>query len=249
MNAGTPPSRASRAALVATAAAILIVGCTTLPSTPFARDGGGTIGDPANAGGTGGAPAAGPHRAEVAEEELSPEQREVVETAGSLVGREKLRVNGRRFRFDCTGTILAAYYGAGIDLEREMKAYSGNGVTRLYKLSRDKRLLYEGERPRPGDVIFWDNTYDRDGDGQWNDRLTHAGVVIRTYEDGSVDYVHHNYREGIVVARMSLAAPDRHRDGEVLVNSPMRMKSHRSLRPSHWLASHLYRSAGMLYRL
>jgi hypothetical protein len=98
-------------------------------------------------------------------------------------------------------------------------------------------------------VIFWDNTYDRNGDGAWNDSLTHAGVVIRTYADGSVDYVHHNYRDGIVIARMSLASPDLHQSGALLVNSPMRMKSHRHMNPSQWLASHLYRSAGMLYEL
>ena len=223
------------------AGALLLTGCASIVTRPL---GGGSPG----AAGTGAA-AARPHSSEVRNDDLSPVQQRVVESAKSLVGQRSLRVNGRRFRYDCTGTILAAYYGAGIDLEAEFSAYTGNGVARLFKLAAAHELVYTGDSPRPGDVIFWDNTYDRNGDGAWNDPLTHAGVVVRAYDDGSVDYVHHNYREGIVVARMSLASPDLHQSGALQVNSPMRMKSHRYMNPSQWLASHLYRSAGMLYEL
>ncbi len=221
--------------------ALLFTGCASIVTRPF---GGGSSG----ARGTGAATAR-PHSREIRSDDLSPVQQRVVDSAKSLVGARTLRINGRRFRYDCTGTILAAYYGAGIDLEAEFSAYTGNGVARLFKLAAAHELVYSGDSPRPGDVIFWDNTYDRNGDGTWNDPLTHAGVVIRTYEDGSVEYVHHNYREGIVVARMSLASPDLHQSGALLVNSPMRMNSHRYINPSRWLASHLYRSAGMLYEL
>jgi cell wall-associated NlpC family hydrolase len=158
-------------------------------------------------------------------------------------------VNGRRFRSDCTGTILAAYYAAGIDLEAEFNRYTGNGVARLYKIAADHGLIREGTVPQPGDVIFWDNTYDRDGDDRWNDPLTHAGIVVRSYGNGRLEYVHYDYRDGIVVARMNLASPEVHRAEGRVVNSPMRMRSHRHLNPSKWLSSHLYRSRGMLYRL
>ncbi|NBB91260.1 MAG: CHAP domain-containing protein [Spirochaetes bacterium] len=223
------------------AVVLLLTACASIVPRPF---GGGSLGAERT-----GAAAAHPQPGEARGDDLSPVQQRVVESARSLVGVRSLRINGRRFRYDCTGTILAAYYGAGIDLEAEFSVYTGNGVARLFKLAAAHELVYTGDSPSPGDVIFWDNTYDRNGDGAWNDTLTHAGVVIRTYDDGSVDYVHHNYREGIVVARMSLASPDLHQSGALIANSPMRMKSHRHMNPSRWLASHLYRSAGMLYEL
>lgn len=181
--------------------------------------------------------------------ELSPLQHRVAQSALSLVGRRVLRIDGRRFRYDCTGTILAAHYAAGIDLEKRFREYTGNGVARLYKLARAEDLLAGDRTPRPGDILFWDNTYDRNGDEAWNDPLTHAGIVVRAYPDGRIDYVHHNYREGIVVARMNLSSPDTHHRDGTLVNSPMRMKSHRHLAPSKWLSSHLYRTSGRLHEL
>ena len=224
------PSRLGRlgeVGLLAALLAALVAGCATFGS-PARRE------------------SAAPPAAEKPATEV---QRRVAESAAALVGRKRLTIDGRRFRYDCTGTILAAHYAAGIDLEAEFDRYTGNGVLRLYKLAGDHGLIREGDTPRPGDVVFWDNTYDRNGDGRWNDSLTHAGIVIRSYGDGRVDYVHHNYREGIVVARMDLGSPEVHRTGGRLVNSPMRMKSDRHLEPSRWLASHLYRSRGMLYRL
>ena len=78
---------------------------------------------------------------------------------------------------DCTGTVLAIYYYAGIDLARDFNKYSGNGVTRLYKSLQAQKLLYETRYPVTGDIIFWDNTYDRNEDGRWNDTLTHVGIT------------------------------------------------------------------------
>lgn len=179
----------------------------------------------------------------------SPAGERVARSARAFVGRTRLRVAGRTYNLDCSGTILAIYHDAGIDLLPQFQRQSGNGVRRLYGIARDHSLLYEPKLPRPGDVIFWDNTYDRNGDRLWNDELTHAGIVISAGPDGQVEYVHHNYSRGIVVERMNLYDPDAHTQGSVLVNSPMRMKSHRHLNPREWLASHLYRGAGMLHRL
>ncbi|MFO8065805.1 MAG: CHAP domain-containing protein [Spirochaetia bacterium] len=228
-------------ALVAFFFAILIVGCATTSRGPFAS--------PSDSSPSGSQHVDSPEPAPVEEQRLGATQKQVVDAAEDLVGRQNLEINGRRFPFDCTGTILAAYYAAGIDLQAEFDRYTGNGVARLYKLSEDADLVYKQDTPRPGDVIFWDNTYDRNGDGRWNDSLTHAGIVIRGYEDGSVDYVHHDYNRGVVVARMNIDEPDVHTSDDTLVNSPMRMRRDRHIKPSQWLAGHLYRSGAELYRL
>jgi len=177
-------------------------------------------------------------------EDLSSVQERILAGAEYVKGKRSLVINGRRFNWDCTGTILSIYYYAGIDLQKEFADYTGNGVTRLYKMAEHYGLLYDTRDPVPGDVIFWDNTYDRNHDGKWNDLLTHAGVVVATEPDGTIEYIHHNYRRGIVVEKMNLHEPD-----ATDVNSPLRMKSDRWVRPDSWLSSHLYRDFGMLYDL
>jgi hypothetical protein len=45
-------------------------------------------------------------------------------------------------------------------------------------------ILKPGEY-RLGDIIFWDNTWDRNGNKRFgDDPLTHAGIVISIDEDG-----------------------------------------------------------------
>ncbi len=168
-----------------------------------------------------------------------------------VLGRKELVIRGRRFNMDCTGTVLAIYYYAGIDLTRNFDRYGGNGVSRLYKSLEAEQLLYDTELPLTGDIIFWDNTYDRNRDGRWNDPLTHVGMVMSAGEDGSIEYVHLNYRKGIIIENMNLRRPDVHEKLEKgrlrIVNSPIRMKQAGKEHPGRWLASQLYRSFGMGY--
>ena len=184
---------------------------------------------------------------------LTPLQEKLVEGAYRLVGtKDRIVVRGRRFNFDCTGTVLAIYYYAGIDLSRDFSRYTGNGVLRLYKMLYERKLLYLTNYPVPGDLIFWDNTYDRNGDGKWNDYLTHVGMVVGVKSDGTIQYVHDHIRKGIIIERMNLLHPDeyaRTRFGKrIIVNAPMRMKVAGVRHPSKWLASQLVRAFGKAYQ-
>ena len=178
---------------------------------------------------------------------LTPSQRLLLEGAASMVGAKRLVVDGYRFPLDCTGTVQAIYAYAGIDIRSPLRDYRGNGVARLNAYLADKGLLYRPELPEPGDLIFWDDTYDRNGDGRWNDELTHVGMVIAVAEDGTVSYVHHNYRKGIVTARMNLRTPDLTVVDGTKINSAMRMRD--GMRHPRWLASHLYRESGSGWRI
>ncbi len=173
----------------------------------------------------------------------------------SFVGQnpEMLYVGDREFRCDCTGVVLASYYKAGIDLMPAFAREQGNGVARLHGVAERHNLAFPGPMPEPGDIIFWDDTYDRNGDEAWGDPLTHTGIVVHVYPDGQLEYVHHNYRRGVVVAHMNLTDPDTYQvrkgDEVLTVNSAMRMKSHRYIKPEAWLSSHLFRSFGRLSEL
>ena len=178
-------------------------------------------------------------------------RRKLAEGGNYVLGKRELVIRGKRFNMDCTGAVLAIYYYAGIDLARDFNKYKGNGVTRLYRSLESKDLLYETRLPVTGDIIFWDNTYDRDEDGRWNDFLTHVGMVMKASRDGTIEYVHLNYRKGIIIEYMNLREPNVHQQlekGQIrIVNSPMRMKQAGKAHPGNWLAGQLYKTFAMGY--
>ncbi len=147
-------------------------------------------------------------------EQISAAQESIVKGGTSLVGKTKLVVNGKTYSNDCTGVVLAAYAFAKIDLAFRFGSYAGNGVRRLHETLLDDGLLYATRYPAPGDIIFWDNTYDANGNGKADDEFTHVGVIIATEPDGSALYLHYHYRLGPVIERMNLVNPN----DETLIN-------------------------------
>ncbi|MDX9959830.1 MAG: CHAP domain-containing protein, partial [Spirochaetia bacterium] len=106
----------------------------------------------------------------------------------SLIGQETLVVKGVTYPSDCTGVVRAAYAFADIDLAYRFGRYNGNGVRRIYMTLHDQGLLYATSYPAPGDIIFWDNTWDADGNKLADDELTHSGLVVASEQDGSILY-------------------------------------------------------------
>ncbi len=214
---------------------LLASGCATSPLRPSGRDAGVATGRP----------------------ELSPAaqmvQRKLVEGARLAVERQDLNLDGRKFSWDCTGTVCAIYWHAGIDLAADFARFSGNGVNRLYQTLEARRLLYRAPLPIAGDLVFWDNTWDQDGDGKWDDPLTHVGMVTESSRDGAISYVHLHHSRGVVIESMSLREPDVHQrmeNGRMrIVNAPMRLAAPGQPHPAQWLAGQLFRVLGMGYLL
>jgi cell wall-associated NlpC family hydrolase len=175
----------------------------------------------------------------------------LVEEAEKVLGAKQLVVKGREFRIDCTGVVQAIYWGAGIDLVEPLRNYSGNGVARLYAYLEEMEFLKGGSDPLPGDLIFWDDTYDRNENGKVDDPFTHVGMVVSIDGEGNLEYIHHNYRRGIILERMNPRTPSlysRVENGEtVIVNSPMRMRG--SPEYDKTLAGELVRSWGEAWKL
>lgn len=187
--------------------------------------------------------------ADTTTQDLSETQQLLVEKAHQIIGVEELIVNNRSFSMDCSGTVMAIYWYAGIDLAQAFPNYTGGGTERIYKFLRDKDLLYKTELPKPGDIIFWDNTFDKNGNGKLDDYLTHMGMVVSIDNYGNIEYIHENYRKGIILAKMNLYKPDEYYeiiDGEkIILNDPMRMRG--SPESKDWLSSQLYTDFGMGY--
>jgi hypothetical protein len=181
---------------------------------------------------------------QIADAELHPMQLRLVEAAHWAEGRNDVSCDGRSFAMDCSGVVSAVYWKAGIDLQAAYPLYTGNGVTRIYRYLDDKRLLYRPDEPAPGDIIFWDNSYDKNDNGRADDDLTHLGMVVSVSPSGDVTYIHHDYISGVIFANMYPPDPsDRSR------NSGMRMQSLGPTPDGKTTSGDLYRKAGRGWEL
>jgi hypothetical protein len=172
----------------------------------------------------------------------------IVSGGMSLVGQETLVVKGVTYPSDCTGVVRAAYAFADIDLAYRFGRYGGNGVRRVYLTLHDQGLLYATSYPAPGDIIFWDNTWDANANKQADDELTHIGLVVAAEQDGSISYLHYHYRLGPTVETMNLLRPDIDlgKDGKP-VNAVIRMRGSPPGPGSN--AAQLFRAFGRGYEL
>ncbi len=176
----------------------------------------------------------------------------LIEGAETYKGAKNLVIKGRRFNMDCSGVISAVYYYAGIDLQKYYPAYSGTGTERVYTTLRDRKLLKKTWLPEPGDIIFWDNTFDKNKNGKDDDSLTHMGMVVSCDKQGNITYIHYNYAQGIVYEYMNIRYKNYESQiikGEnVIINSPMRIKGG-SREQKNWLAGQLINCFGEGYYL
>jgi len=145
----------------------------------------------------------------------------IARRAGELVGRESVSDIAPGYTDDCSGFVRLVYASEGVDLSR-LPARSSI-VQAMYVRARENGALRSGS-PRPGDLVFFRNTYDRNRDGRRNDGLTHVGIVESIDADRTVTFVHRG-GSGIVRARLNLEAPKTFRDGDATLNDVMRRKS------------------------
>jgi len=157
--------------------------------------------------------------------ERTPRRTAIVRTATELVGARTIDVNGRRIAYDCAGVTRAIFLKHGIDL------YGGspnnphaNGVRLIHAHIRQQGTFHQGPLAHPGDLVFFNNTWDYNGDGKVNDMLTHVGIVERQEPDGTIIFIS---RVSGAVERyhMNLALPHIHEtvNGRIL-NDYLRRK-------------------------
>jgi hypothetical protein len=187
---------------------------------------------------------------------LSPDEKAVIASARTLLGRgpeSTVKVNGRTFVLDCIGTVSAIFYGMNIDVQKDFRRYDGDGVNRLYQSIKALHTLHRDLYPRPGDIIFWDNTWDANGDGNLNDDpRTHAGIVLSVDKDGTIHYVHEHIIKGVTIEAMNLLHPRDYSDPQGrIINNALAMNSgiSRKVNPPHWTSGDLWDSFGDILRV
>lgn len=138
------------------------------------------------------------------------------------------------FRDDCSGFVCAASDQAGLPLRGDTR--------RLWDLAEALDAIHRRKRPHLGDLVFFDQTYDRNGNGRLDDDLTHVGIVVEVAADGTVVVAHRGSHERTTL-RMNLHEPHDHQaaDGRVL-NDYLRRRTSRDRRGTAYLAGELFRA-------
>jgi hypothetical protein len=157
--------------------------------------------------------------------ERQPSRAAIVRTAATLVGATTIRSHGRRIAYDCAGVTRAVFLKHGIDLYAGGPSDSdANGVRIIHTHIQRHGTFHLGPVVHPGDLIFFDNTWDYNGDGKANDPLTHVGIVEQQEPNGTVVFIS---RVAGAVERyhMNLSLPHIHKtaDGRIL-NDYLRRK-------------------------
>jgi hypothetical protein len=131
---------------------------------------------------------------------------DVAAAAAGFVGATRLRVDDATFRWDCSGLVEAAYAAAGLHVR-------GSGAQMYAQAKVAGVVRGRFRKPRPGDVVFWHNTHDRNANGRLDDRFTHVGIVERTDRDGRAWIVHLG-NQGVQRLRMDLLHRHVHQDDD-----------------------------------
>lgn len=163
--------------------------------------------------------------ADLARAELLPIGRDI-----ALVAERYLTARPALRREDCSGLVDDILRDSGVD-ER--------GGTRSHWERAQAEGRISAAQTRPGDLVFFDRTFDANHNGRVDDTLTHMAVVIDVKEDGTVIMVHRSASR-IEELRMNLRAPDAHMVDDSIVNSYLRSPRY-GTKSSPRLSGQLYR--------
>ncbi len=177
--------------------------------------------------------------------QADPRRQAIVRTAVNFVGTTTIESQGRRITYDCAGVTRAIYLAHGIDLY-EGGAADGraNGVGLIYNHLRTHGRLHRGPVVQAGDLVFFDNTWDYNGDGLVNDPLTHVGIVEAVESNGTIVFIS-RVAGAIERYRMNVAHPHTHRTANGrLLNDYMRRKHWRDGEQTPYLTGELFAAFG-----
>jgi hypothetical protein len=173
--------------------------------------------------------------------EHRPSRSAIVQTAAKLVGAKTITSNGRRIAYDCAGVTRAVFLAHGIDLYAgEPSDSDANGVRIIHAHIQQQGRFHQGPVAHPGDLVFFNNTWDFNRDGKVNDPLTHIGIVERQEPNGTIIFIS-RVADAIERYHMNLSLPHVHKtsDGKIL-NDYLRRKDVIDPSDTGYLAGELF---------
>ncbi|HYZ90109.1 MAG TPA: CHAP domain-containing protein [Myxococcales bacterium] len=140
------------------------------------------------------------------------------------VARAGIGKRGGSSGVDCSTYVRTAYLAAGIDLYSAALPRD-NGVQAIHRYVRRHGRLQRARLPASGDLVFFDNSYDRNRNRLLDDPLTHVGIVEEVLSDRTI-LVLHATNHGIVREPMNLRRPHRVADASGQpINAALRRRS------------------------
>jgi hypothetical protein len=164
-----------------------------------------------------------------------------VHTAAKLVGAKTITSNGRRIAYDCAGVTRAVFLAHGIDLYAgDPNDSDANGVRIIHAHIQQQGRFHQGPVAHPGDLVFFNNTWDFNRDGKVNDPLTHVGIVERQEPDGTIIFIS-RVADAIERYHMNLSFPHVHKTSEgKILNDYLRRRDVVDPSDTSYLAGELF---------
>jgi len=171
---------------------------------------------------------------------------EAVALGQSLVGQAKVVLDGETWRADCSGFVRGVLATTGLDVV-EPQDEGSSGTERFYRAIERRGGIHDDDVPEPGDLVFFSDTYDRNGNGRLDDAFTHVGMVESVTDEGTVRFLH--YIGGAVrIGRMNLLRPHVHADEQTgsILNDFLRRRRRGDSAKVKYLASELWIGFGRI---
>jgi hypothetical protein len=158
-----------------------------------------------------------------------PDEGQEVEGARARIVDVARGYAGQRFAGDCSAFVRQVLREADVELGPLPSATS---------MSESLHLATRTvARPRPGDLVFFHDTYDRNRDGRLGDPWTHVALVEEV--DGDQIWILHRGGRGIVRIKMDLAHPS-----DATTNDPIRVRTRSDPPGTRYLTGELFSGYG-----
>ncbi len=178
----------------------------------------------------------------------SQKRMRIVDEARFSLRTHRLPQSHRNFPYDCSGFVGSVLLSAGIDVFEGANVLNirGNGVAIIRKFIRRYGELFRDRPPKPGDVVFFSNTWDRNRDRRLNDAFTHIAIVEKVNSNQTVTILHHlggRFRRDV----MNLRHPHSWKGSRgQKINSFLRRKRRSDPKGTPYLAGGLFDGYGSL---
>ncbi|MBI4976409.1 MAG: C40 family peptidase [Spirochaetes bacterium] len=152
------------------------------------------------------------------------------------------------YSIDCSGLVAAVYTTANVSVfEKQAKILTGpTGVKIIYDTLKGFNKVYRRTRPRTGDIVFFNNTWDMNGNGKVDDLLTHAGIVLDTDGMGVIRFMH-SYSKGVSISYANLYYKDKYMKEGREFNTFLRRKYPTDASNTPYLAGEMIYAFGTVF--
>ena len=113
----------------------------------------------------------------------------LVAAAQGFVDAPSFRFSERGERQDCSGFVQGAFSTVGEQLI-DAVARGESATEQVFRTARSRGRVRGGRGLRAGDLLFFHNTYDRNGNGLRDDRFTHLALVETSTGPRAVTLLH-----------------------------------------------------------